>query len=186
LGHGPRIVLQQLVVGWQTQIMQRRQRCATQQGRKPTVKRANLHRPATFQQGVVQVAQGIQLLGCGLPAKTPVVQFLTEFSITLGGELQQPLVKTLAHLACGFLGKGNGQNLVRRAALQQGPHNARHQHPGLARTSASLNRHATPGVTGNGVETAALHRRTVVFKGSYFRHAGSLQKSLRQRPRAWQ
>ena len=51
--HGARVVFQQLVVGGQAQRLQHGQGCGTQQGRKPAVEGANLHRAPLQQQGLV-------------------------------------------------------------------------------------------------------------------------------------
>ncbi len=55
LGHGPGVILQQLVSHRQAQAVQHRQRRRAQQGGKPAVEGANLHRPALGQQGLIQI-----------------------------------------------------------------------------------------------------------------------------------
>ena len=71
-------------------------------------------------------------------------------------KLLEPLVQTLAHLARGFFGEGNGQDFLRAqlpgGRLKQRPHDARHQHPGFTGTCTGLYGHAATRVTGNGVE----------------------------------
>ena len=142
---------------------------------------ANLHRPTTQQQRVVQLAQTLKLVRGGLLHQAPVQQLLAQLGISLAGKLQQPLLQALAHFASGFLGEGYGQNFVRRTALQQCPQHARHQHPGLAGTGTSLHGNASARVTGDGVKAGALYGDAVVFKGCLAIH---VQKSFRHRPRA--
>jgi len=71
------------------------------------------------------------------------------------GKRLQPFLQALAHFARGLLGEGDGQNLVRRGAIEQRAQHARDQHPGLARTRAGLDRHAARRVAGNGIEGLA-------------------------------
>jgi hypothetical protein len=183
------IVLEQFVVRRQAQFAQHRQRRTAQQAGKPRVEGAELHRPAAFEQAPVQALQAWHGgLRCG-GLDTTDHEFVHQFFGRALGEVFEPHVEALAHLAGGLLGEGDGQDLVRLAGrfalFQQRAKNARDQHPGLARAGASLHGDRTARVAGDGIEGLALDVAAVVFVGGAA-HFDSSQKSLRHRPRAAQ
>ena len=114
------VVFEQLVVHGQAQALQHRHRGRAQQGGKPAVKRTNLHRTPTGQHRAVQIGQLLALVRAGLRVgrygHTAHAQFGLQRGVVGAGEFEQPLVEALAHLAGGFFGEGNGQNLVRAHA----------------------------------------------------------------------
>ena len=159
------IAFQQLVIGGQPHVGQSLHGRTAHQSRKPTVKGAYLHRPAAHQQRVVQATQLLQLFGTWLALHAPVQQFLAQLGIVHAGELQQPFLQARTHLARRFFGKSYRQNFVRGTSVQQRPHHARNQHPGLARARTRLHRYAAARIASNGVEAAALDQLAVVLKG---------------------
>ena len=109
-------------------------------------------------------------------------------------KLGQPFLQTQPHLARRFFGEGDGQNFMRFTSsvfgiiFQQRPQHPRHQHPGFAGTGAGLNGHAAARIAGDGVKLVAGDALAIQLVGGldHWRHAASLQKSLRHNPRAAQ
>ena len=193
LGHCLGIVLQQLVLRRQAHGVQHCQRRTAQQGGKPAVESADLHGAPVAQQLGMQGTQVLQLRIGRVLHQSAHLQGVAQRRIIGMGKLGQPLLQALAHLASCFLGEGDGQNVLRHATVQQGTHHARHQHPGLACTSARLHRHTAPRIAGDGVKLFTGHHHAVVLKSCVrrcgermHRTHGTLQKSLRHMPRAWQ
>ena len=195
---GLTVVFQQVVVDGQVQALQHRYRGAAQQGRKPAVKGANLHRPAGGQHGRIQALKlHGQTRRRGLVVQawhTANLQFVQQLGAVCMGKFGEPFVEPLAHFASGTLGEGDGQNFLRLQAaigtgfldaFEQGAHHARDQHPGLAGTRASLDRHAAARVAGNGVKGIGRDQFAVAFVSGWLRHAAT-RKSRRHRPRASQ
>ena len=186
-GAGRGVVFQQRVVHRQVQALQNGHRRVAQQRRKPAVKGANLYRPPGGQHRAVQVGQHIRLVGVG-SCKHPTNRKLLPQRVVVGmGKFAQPLVQPLAHFTCGFFGEGDGEDFLRtqlaRGRFEQRPHDARHQHPCFAGSSAGFNRHAAARVTGNRVEGFSGDRLAVALIGGF--HV-VFQKSLRHKPRALQ
>ena len=128
LGNGPAVVFQQLIPQGQAHPLQHRQRRGAQQGGKPAVEGADLHRPAFLQQALFQSAQGgIQaravLLQHGV-GHAACTQFTFEFCIGLLRKIVQPLVQPGAHFTCRLLGEGDGQDVIGNTAVEQRPHDA--------------------------------------------------------------
>ena len=165
LAHGLGVVLQQFVVRGQAAFLQQGQRGRAQQRREPAVEGADLHRPAAGEQGLVQISERLAQLPRGLGGNSACHQLLFELCGRGVGELLQPLLQALTHLARRLLGEGDGEDFMRRAALQQRAQHARHQHPGLARARAGLDGDAALRVAGNGVEGLARDGLAVVFVG---------------------
>ena len=156
---GLAVVFQQLVVRGQAQLFQHRQRRVAQQGGEPAVEGADLHRPARCQQARVQApAARAQLRASAGAAMPRAASACASTSARAVRKLVQPFVQALAHFAGGLLGEGDGQDLVRLGAGQQGAQDARDQHPGLAGAGAGLHRDAAARVAGDGVEALAARR----------------------------
>ena len=184
---GALIVFEQLVRQWQSKLFQHRQRRPTQQGREPAVEGSDLHPSAGGQHAVVESAQilcpGRSLLG----AEAPGLQQRNTFRIAQSGAAAQLALQALAHLASSFFGEGDGEDVLRRCAGQQGPNDAGDQHPGLARARTGFHRHGPGRIAGHGVKgvTAGGLAIDAVGRGHVRAHA-ALQSSRRQRPRAAQ
>ena len=136
------IVFEQLVVGRQLQVAQHSQRRVAQQAGEPCMKGSELHRSATIEQAPIEVFQTRRRFRCFRWLDAAYDKFSNQLFRRALREIFKPLIEPLAHFASGLLGEGNGQDLVRFAGavalFQQGSHDARHQHPGLARTGAGL------------------------------------------------
>ena len=195
---GLAVVFQQFVIDRQPQVLQHRHGRTAQQGGKPAVKGADLHRTAAGQQARVQALElRRQARDGGFVLQTrhaADLQLVQQPGAVGMGELAQPFIEALAHLAGGALGEGDGQNLVRLqrtvgtgffSVFQQSAQHARDQHPGLARAGAGLDRHAAARVAGDGVKSVWRDRRAIAFISSWLCHAATLT-SRRHRPRASQ
>ena len=173
---GGLIILQQFVVERQVEPLQNCQRRGAQQRREPAMEGTDLHLPPALQHTLVQLgelpADGLQTIGPLAAAHAPRLQLGSQHLVRRAGKLVQPLVQPLAHLAGRAFGKGNRENLVRRHtqvailrvhAVQQGPHDTRHQHPGLARAGAGLDGHAAARIAGDCVKAVGRDGLAVVF-----------------------
>ena len=195
---GLAVVFQQLVIDRQTQVLQHRHRRTAQQGGKPAMESADLHRTAAGQQAHVQAPKlRRQARDGGLVLQTLYaadLQLVQQPGAVGMGKLAQPFVQALAHLAGSAFGEGDRQNLMRLqrsvgtglfSVFEQGAQHARDQHPGLARTGAGLDGNAAARVTGDGVKSVRRDRCAVAFVSSLLSHAAT-RKSRRHRPRASQ
>ena len=180
------VVFQQLVGRGQSEFLQHRERCAAQQGRKPAVKGAHLHRTAERTHPLVQRAQLGRAARGVFGAQTARPQFDGQRRVGQGGAAAQFRVEPLAHFASGFFGEGDGQDVLRRATVKQRANDARDQHPGFAGASAGLYCDAARRVAGQRVKRLARHGGLVDAVGGGVLAHGALQWSLRQRPRAAQ
>jgi hypothetical protein len=120
---------------------------------------AELHRAAAFEQAPVEALQPRHGSQRGGRLDAAHHELLHQFFGALFGELLEPLVETLAHLAGRLLGESDRQDLVRLAGglalFEQRAHDARHQHPGLARAGAGFDGDRAPRIAGDGVEGLA-------------------------------
>ena len=130
-------------------------------------------RDAFAVQGGEQRAQGLGIARAGLqPAQTQLVRQLRQ---RCARPRIQPFIQALAHLARRLAGEGDGKDLAGLRAREQRPHDARDQHPGLARAGAGLHGHAAPRVAGHGVERLARDGAAVVLVGSRAAHWTALR-----------
>jgi hypothetical protein len=104
-------------------------------------------------------------LGNPFRLNTPDDQFVTAVFNGLMRKLSQPGMQTLAHFTGGFFGEGDGQDVLRLHAIQQGPNDPGHQHPGLASPRTRFNHHAALRVAGDLIKQAAINQLVVDLVG---------------------
>ena len=186
--HDARVVFDQLVFGGQPQLLQDPERRGPQQGRKPAVEGAYLHGAALLQQLLVQPLQGGGVLLRLVGWHAAQLQLGLQIGQRLARKGLQPLLQARAHFGCGFLGEGDGQNLLGRCACEQGAHDARYQHPGFACASAGFYHGGLRRLAGQRVKAGAVCQLAVdaVGGGVVRAHAVVSRKSRRHRPRAAQ
>ena len=156
-------VVEHLHVGMQAERRQQLERRGAQQLGEPCMEGANLDPAAGREHALVKSPEG-RCQGVGLRlAETARTQFDCAFCIAAArcGVGRQPLVQPNPHLARGLAGERDREDLVRLAAVEQRTQDARHQHPGLARTGAGLDRDAATRIAGDGVERLARREPTV-------------------------
>ena len=166
-------------MGRQAQLQQHRQRSRTEQIGKPAVKRANLNLAATGKQCLIQALQRalqdlLRQVAQSGHVHPALRQFVDECRSVGLGESHQPLLQPFAHFTGCAFGEGDGQNIVGLGdpftrdwvqPLQQGPNDARNQHPGFAGTGTGFHQHMLARIAGDCIKAFRAHCVIVVLIG---------------------
>ena len=156
-------VFDQLHFRGKAEAVEQRQRCGAQELREPCVEGTDLDRPAGAQDPPIQRTERrcLRFRLRGRDAALDQGRDPLGVRRTRRRVRGQPFAQAQSHFAGGGTRERNGEDLVRRSALEQRAQHARHEDPGLARAGAGLDRAAARRVAGDRVERLAARRRSV-------------------------